>query len=211
MHLYGLGVFLCCDCDLRFQLAELQLFWPVVYAGSLVSAAYLFQVAGSRPGYVSRAQDFREIPQMPQAFEATVGGQPVLPDTYEATLREETRGLSGETRPEEESGYFSEERQTSAFAGLEAEEAAPRRAVPGRHYCEHCRILQPYRTKHCHVCQACVGKFDHHCFWIGGCVGELNHGKFYLMLLAMSLEFAIGAAYVALSHAGLERLDLQLT
>ena len=218
MHLYCLAVFLLCDSDLRFQLAQLRLFWPAAFALCIGLATYLFNTAGARPGYVSRALDFRDIPQMPQLFEDAVGDKPVVSDRYEVQLQEETSGLSAagskraeELRTEEELDYFSADRQTRAFEFVEDEEPVPRREVPSRHYCEHCRILQPYRTKHCHVCQACVGKFDHHCFWIGGCVGELNHRKFFFMLLAMTCEFAIGTAYVAGSHAGLERLDLQLT
>jgi len=43
---------------------------------------------------------------------------------------------------------------------------------PEKHYCNKCDVWQPYRTKHCNLCEACVSKFDHHCFWIGTCVGE---------------------------------------
>jgi len=39
--------------------------------------------------------------------------------------------------------------------------------LPKRRYCDFCQILQPYRTKHCKLCEACIAKFDHHCFWIG--------------------------------------------
>ncbi len=70
------------------------------------------------------------------------------------------------------------------------------REVPTNHFCEHCRITQPFRTRHCHTCEACVAKFDHHCFWIGGCVGELNHGKFFVMLSFMSCEFLCSMYYV---------------
>ena len=201
MHAYCLGVFLCYDCDLRLQLAELRLFWPAAFGASMALATYLFSVAGERPGYVSRALDFREIPQMPQHIEETVGGKPVVSDRYEARLKEETKSLASGGRGvglSEELDFFSPERQAQAFESLQAEEPGAERVreVPARHYCEHCQVLQPYRTKHCHLCQACVGKFDHHCFWIGGCVGELNHRKFYLMLLAMTAEFAIGLAYV---------------
>jgi len=43
---------------------------------------------------------------------------------------------------------------------------------PEKHYCKKCDVWQPYRTKHCNLCEGCVSKFDHHCFWIGSCVGE---------------------------------------
>ena len=47
----------------------------------------------------------------------------------------------------------------------------PVKKPPPYHYCIHCKAIQKYRTKHCKLCEACIGKFDHHCFWIGGCVG----------------------------------------
>lgn len=60
------------------------------------------------------------------------------------------------------------------------------RQQPKQHFCNKCGIVQPYRTKHCRICQCCVAKFDHHCFWIGGCVGELNHRRFISMLGLMT-------------------------
>jgi palmitoyltransferase len=61
--------------------------------------------------------------------------------------------------------------------------------IPAYHYCEICKIQQPYRTRHCEDCEICISKFDHHCFWLGSCVGELNHFKFtlYLTLESYSL------------------------
>jgi len=38
---------------------------------------------------------------------------------------------------------------------------------PELRYCEECKVTQPYRTKHCDLCERCVHKFDHHCFWVG--------------------------------------------
>ena len=100
---------------------------------------------------------------------------------------------------------MDEKKQVDAFADMNelegktlAESMEENIKIPERFFCKHCERLQPYRTKHCHVCQACVAKFDHHCFWIGGCVGELNHRKFYYMLLVMTIEFVIGTIYVDL-------------
>jgi len=58
---------------------------------------------------------------------------------------------------------------------------------PEQKYCEVCRILQPFRTRHCIFCERCVSKFDHHCALIGGCVGELNHRKYWIFLLSQTL------------------------
>jgi hypothetical protein len=83
-----------------------------------------------------------------------------------------------------------------------------RRLKPNMHWCKKCQVWQPYRTKHCNLCECCIGKFDHHCFWVGGCVGELNHGKFWLMLLMFTLEFSQVFYYVVtgciLNHEGYE-------
>ena len=65
----------------------------------------------------------------------------------------------------------------------------PKSKIPQKRYCAKCDIIQPYRTKHCNSCEACISKYDHHCFWIGGCVGELNLRKFFLMLFLQTLLF----------------------
>jgi DHHC palmitoyltransferase len=77
-----------------------------------------------------------------------------------------------------------------------AAQSPPIRQTPKQHFCHHCGILQPYRTRHCKVCQCCVAKFDHHCFWVGGCVGELNHGRFIIMLATMTPTFAFVTFWV---------------
>ena len=74
-----------------------------------------------------------------------------------------------------------------------------RRPVPPRHECSECQIIQPYRTKHCKICGACVAKYDHHCGWIGSCVGELNHRKYWCLLLFLLTEFLIAFSYVIFS------------
>ncbi|CAG9331860.1 unnamed protein product [Blepharisma stoltei] len=69
---------------------------------------------------------------------------------------------------------------------------------PPKNYCEDCKILKPYRTRHCYKCEECIAKFDHHCFWIGACVGEMNHFRFALYLIIESICF-LWAAYNCLS------------
>jgi palmitoyltransferase len=78
--------------------------------------------------------------------------------------------------------------------------------IPNQHYCEICKILQPYRARHCFDCEECISKFDHHCFWLGSCVGELNHFKFafYLILECFSLTWAVyfcffGTTYIEIA------------
>lgn len=37
--------------------------------------------------------------------------------------------------------------------------------------CPECEIVKPLRSRHCDVCNRCVGVYDHHCPWINNCVG----------------------------------------
>lgn len=41
------------------------------------------------------------------------------------------------------------------------------RSSPVQHDCKICHIQQPFRTRHCRACGACVAKFDHHCYYLG--------------------------------------------
>ncbi|XP_038055162.1 probable protein S-acyltransferase 23 [Patiria miniata] len=56
--------------------------------------------------------------------------------------------------------------------------------------CHTCRIVKPFRTKHCRTCNKCVRHFDHHCPYIYNCVGFRNRVYFTgfttsLMLMAL--------------------------
>lgn len=35
---------------------------------------------------------------------------------------------------------------------------------PQLEYCDLCKVLKPYRARHCGKCELCIAKFDHHCF-----------------------------------------------
>ena len=63
--------------------------------------------------------------------------------------------------------------------------------------CRTCRIVKPPRTKHCAVCDNCVGTHDHHCPWTGKCVGENNFALFVgfvaTHLITMLAATAVGA------------------
>jgi len=37
--------------------------------------------------------------------------------------------------------------------------------------CPECEIVKPLRSRHCDICNRCVGVYDHHCPWINNCVG----------------------------------------
>lgn len=51
--------------------------------------------------------------------------------------------------------------------------------------CHLCNIkTSGPRTKHCSVCNKCVGKFDHHCKWLNSCVGSRNYSAFLICVFS---------------------------
>jgi len=70
------------------------------------------------------------------------------------------------------------------------------KAIPAKHFCDKCRNVQEYRTRHCHLCQVCVSKFDHHCFWSGCCIGEQNHRIYWTMLFFMAIQHYLSLRYL---------------
>lgn len=104
-------------------------------------------------------------------------------------------GATMEKEEEKKEESRSSENQNALPFGhfsLELDTSKEERRNPKKHFCTICQMEQPFRTKHCELCEECICKFDHHCFWIGGCVGEKNHLKFWLMLLCMALAYTWG-------------------
>ncbi|XP_001989113.2 uncharacterized protein LOC6561439 [Drosophila grimshawi] len=53
----------------------------------------------------------------------------------------------------------------------------------GRCHLCNIRTTTP-RTKHCSVCNKCVGKFDHHCKWLNHCIGSRNYVAFLMCVVS---------------------------
>uniref|UniRef100_A0A1I8NDS6 Palmitoyltransferase DHHC domain-containing protein n=1 Tax=Musca domestica TaxID=7370 RepID=A0A1I8NDS6_MUSDO len=65
--------------------------------------------------------------------------------------------------------------------------------------CHLCNIrTSSNRTKHCSVCNKCIGKFDHHCKWLNHCIGSRNYVAFLMCVVsAVCAALVIVVAVVA--------------
>lgn len=84
--------------------------------------------------------------------------------------------------------------------------------MPPPDKCEHCGKIQPFRTRHCPICNECVLKFDHHCKWLGTCVGLKNHRKYWWFLFLENLLLSWSSIqYIsAMKSIGAEKNDTLL-
>ncbi|KAL1967786.1 hypothetical protein VTN77DRAFT_2475 [Rasamsonia byssochlamydoides] len=71
------------------------------------------------------------------------------------------------------------------------------------HFCIHCMVRKPLRSKHCRRCGRCVAKHDHHCPWIDNCVGVNNLRQFVLYILSLEIGILL---FVQLTIAYIELL-----
>lgn len=191
---YSVLTLLVFDSDLKFQLIEGRLFWPFSFLVSILVSSYSLHTVRLRPGYIKLAPYCRIQEGMPQQLEPLP--QSELFDSLQAFeqqsfTEDSIDELSKREKGTTHSNNSVEERQETSGDASSTKH-------PEKHYCEHCCMHQPYRTRHCHQCEACVAKFDHHCFWIGGCVGELNHRKFLATVLAASIPCFFSMIYVSL-------------
>lgn len=65
------------------------------------------------------------------------------------------------------------------------EDLASEGRLNGQTFCIQCMARKPLRSKHCRVCDRCVGRHDHHCPWIWNCVGVNNHRQFLLFVTTL--------------------------
>eukprot|EP00242_Pyramimonas_sp_CCMP2087_P018325 CAMPEP_0198200874 /NCGR_PEP_ID=MMETSP1445-20131203/3778_1 /TAXON_ID=36898 /ORGANISM="Pyramimonas sp., Strain CCMP2087" /LENGTH=424 /DNA_ID=CAMNT_0043871041 /DNA_START=277 /DNA_END=1551 /DNA_ORIENTATION=- len=63
--------------------------------------------------------------------------------------------------------------------------------------CTTCKIPRPARSKHCRVCNRCVGRFDHHCAWMNNCIGEKNIRYFVGFLFGHILLCSYGVVLIS--------------
>ena len=57
--------------------------------------------------------------------------------------------------------------------------------------CYTCKLVKPFRSKHCSVCNRCVSKFDHHCPFFNNCVGANTDPYFIGFLFTQNLTLLI--------------------
>jgi palmitoyltransferase ZDHHC9/14/18 len=96
-------------------------------------------------------------------------------------------------------------------ADLDLEIAEKKKANPKLNYskCNFCQVVRPSTAHHCYDCDVCVDNLDHHCPWTGKCIGRKTLMRFYVFLLAVSLQivFAIVCTFMYLYRKDREGTD----
>lgn len=168
LHVFVLSASLLYDTSLRRRVIAHDFMYCIILLGFIIAELYLLRIAGQNPGVVATAKTDDLGDLSVELLDLTQDHQGHIDNESNNRLR-----MSADINP-------SVNRLSMIF------EAMP---IPRRRYCELCQIEQPFRTKHCNQCQACIAKYDHHCFWIGGCVGELNVRKFFAMLFVQNATY----------------------
>eukprot|EP00117_Sycon_ciliatum_P008196 scpid30645/ scgid11005/ Palmitoyltransferase ZDHHC17; Huntingtin yeast partner H; Huntingtin-interacting protein 14; Huntingtin-interacting protein 3; Huntingtin-interacting protein H; Putative MAPK-activating protein PM11; Putative NF-kappa-B-activating protein 205; Zinc finger DHHC domain-containing protein 17 len=90
-------------------------------------------------------------------------------------------------------GFVKQDRKSRAKAIIEFAEQG--QLEQGSLLCQTCMVKRPLRSKHCSMCDRCVGCMDHHCPWVNNCIGSGNHREFVLYLfwlLGMNIWYLYG-------------------
>eukprot|EP01016_Furgasonia_blochmanni_P033260 TRINITY_DN3463_c0_g1_i3.p1 TRINITY_DN3463_c0_g1~~TRINITY_DN3463_c0_g1_i3.p1 ORF type:complete len:346 (-),score=52.85 TRINITY_DN3463_c0_g1_i3:394-1431(-) len=181
LHFIAFAIFVLYDNSFRRQLKAQNLPYLFSLFSVVCAAFYLFITTGKNPGVLGQTemQDPEAIRGVPGRVHQQQQYDGNHPQTVE--MQDMYHSLPEDTRSESIGS-------DSDFDRADDEEDPNK--LPKMHYCKECNLSQPYRTRHCDLCEKCIHKFDHHCFWIGGCVGELNHRKFWWLLLFQTLVLA---------------------
>nr|GAT47946.1 palmitoyltransferase akr1 [Mycena chlorophos] len=85
------------------------------------------------------------------------------------------------------------------------EDLASEGRLNGQTFCVQCMARKPLRSKHCRICERCVGRHDHHCPWVWNCVGANNHRQFIIFVSTLVIGVIL---FDYLTYAFFSSLDL---
>ncbi|KAF7312850.1 Palmitoyltransferase [Mycena kentingensis (nom. inval.)] len=85
------------------------------------------------------------------------------------------------------------------------EDLASEGRLNGQTFCVQCMARKPLRSKHCRICERCVGRHDHHCPWVWNCIGANNHRQFVIFVSTLVLGVMV---FDYLTYAFFSSLDL---
>ncbi|KAF7289334.1 Palmitoyltransferase [Mycena indigotica] len=85
------------------------------------------------------------------------------------------------------------------------EDLASEGRLNGQTFCVQCMARKPLRSKHCRICERCVGRHDHHCPWVWNCVGANNHRQFVIFVSTLVLGVIL---FDYLTYSFFSSLDL---
>ena len=170
-------IFLIFDNDLKKSILDLDFVYFVPFFGLLALTYYFFYVSGKDPGYADETSTRNEPKEIEMEASQVVNNSDLSLEVFEntahanrASLLNKTDSASGNSfYDDDESESDDEEKpnepRTKAKFRNSRKDTNP--LIPDQRFCEICNILQPYRTRHCQLCEKCINKFDHHCVWIG--------------------------------------------